>query len=196
VASLLKQSVDFLKEDIYEQDYRTTYGEGTPIYDRLSEIYQAVKENPEDPVLVQQAVQGMTALQQEFEEIDCASDIKVSLKPICKNVRASLYLFLHDTTTEINQALKAARNAEQAEQPEQPEQPEIEGIGNAYAAGNADYAEGPVVGGAEERRRADDERIRAARAAFAEQNRESEARGDRALAEVQRLSAAVPPAPE
>ena len=106
VASLLRRSVNFLKEDPYETDYRREYGQGTPIYDRITAIYQTVKRNPQDPVAIQQAETDLSTLQQQA---DCESDINVTLKPICKNVRASLYLFLHDTATSEDEILAAGR---------------------------------------------------------------------------------------
>jgi hypothetical protein len=127
VASLLKRSIDFLKEDVYEADYKQEHGQGTEPYNTIKQIYETVKENPKDIEVVEQAQQQITELKDQFEEIGCASDLKVALKPICKNVQASLYLFLHDTATEINQALQAAREAEH---------PELSGFGNAYGAGN------------------------------------------------------------
>jgi uncharacterized membrane protein YgcG len=101
---LLRRSVNFLKEDPYETDYRREYGQGTPIYDRITAIYQTVKRNPQDPVAIQQAETDLSTLQQQA---DCESDINVTLKPICKNVRASLYLFLHDTATSEDEILAA-----------------------------------------------------------------------------------------
>ena len=103
---MLRRSVNFLKEDTYETEYRREYGQGTPIYDRISAIYQTVKRNPQNPVAIQQAETDLTALQQQA---DCESDINVTLKPICKNVRASLYLFLHDTATSEDESLAAGR---------------------------------------------------------------------------------------
>jgi hypothetical protein len=176
VADLLKQSVDYLKEDVYETDYKQDHSQGTEPYDRIKQIYETVKENPKDAEVIQQAQQQMMELKDQFEEMGCASDLKVALKPICKNVQASLYLFLHDTATDINQALQVAREVDQ---------PELRGFGNAYGAVNAlanappDYNQPDDI---EERRRAE-------RAAFYAQNAESEERVDRALAEVARLSA-------
>ena len=127
VASLLKRSIDFLKEDKYESDYKEEHGAGTEPYNTIKQLYDSVKDDPKDVERIEAAHQTINDMKEHFEEIGCASDLKVALSPICKNVQATLYLFLHDTATEINQALQSARDAEH---------PELRGFGNAYGAGN------------------------------------------------------------
>ena len=111
IAQMLQGTVNFLKTDPIEEKYDSAREE--PLYPVVKELYDGVKENPDDQGVIDQATTRFSELKDEHQEEGCDTDINIAMKQRCSGVKAGLYLGLYDIRKSVDESLKQMRPIQQ-----------------------------------------------------------------------------------
>ena len=111
IAQMLQGTVNFLKTDPIEEKYGHDRDE-EPV-PSLKQLYDGVKENPDDQGVIDQATTRFSELKDEHREEGCDTDINIAMKQRCSGLKAGLYLGLYDIRKSVDESLKQMRPIQQ-----------------------------------------------------------------------------------
>ena len=111
IAQMLQGTVNFLKTDPIKETYDGAREE--PPYPALQDLYDRVKENPDDQDVIEEASTSFTELKNGFQPEGCDTDINIAMKQRCAGVKAGLYLGLYDIRKSVDESLKQMRPIQQ-----------------------------------------------------------------------------------
>ena len=111
IAQMLQGTVNFLKTDPIKETYNGVREE--PPYPALQDLYDRVKENPDDQDVIEEASTSFTELKNGFQPEGCDTDINIAMKQRCAGVKAGLYLGLYDIRKSIDESLRRMRPIQQ-----------------------------------------------------------------------------------
>jgi hypothetical protein len=111
IAQMLQGTVNFLKTDPIKETYNGAREE--PPYPALQDLYDRVKENPDDQDVIEEASTSFTELKNGFQPEGCDTDINIAMKQRCAGVKAGLYLGLYDIRKSIDESLRRMRPIQQ-----------------------------------------------------------------------------------
>lgn len=111
IAQMLQGFTSFLKKDPIEESYDGAREE--PPYPAVKDLYDRVKENPDDQDVIEEASTSFTELKNGFQPEGCDTDINIAMKQRCAGVKAGLYLGLYDIRKSIDESLTKMRPIQQ-----------------------------------------------------------------------------------
>jgi hypothetical protein len=111
IAQMLQGFTSFLKTDPIEESYDGAREE--PPYPAVKDLYDRVKENPDDQDVIEEASTSFTELKNGFQPEGCDTDINIAMKQRCAGVKAGLYLGLYDIRKSIDESLTRMRPIQQ-----------------------------------------------------------------------------------
>ena len=111
IAQMLQGFTSFLKTDPIEESYDGAREE--PPYPAVKDLYDRVKENPDDQDVIEEASTSFTELKNGFQPEGCDTDINIAMKQRCAGVKAGLYLGLYDIRKSIDESLRRMRPIQQ-----------------------------------------------------------------------------------
>jgi hypothetical protein len=111
IAQMLQGTVNFLKTDPIEKAYAEDRDED-PV-PALKQLYERVKENPDNQRVIDEATTGFTELKDQHQEEGCDTDINIAMKQRCSRLKAGLYLGLYDIRKSIDESLTRIRPIQQ-----------------------------------------------------------------------------------
>jgi len=111
IAQMLQGTVNFLKTDPIKETYDGARDE--PPYPALKDLYDRVKENPDNQDVIEDASTSFTELKNGFQPEGCDTDINIAMKQRCAGVKAGLYLGLYDIRKSVDESLKQMRPIQQ-----------------------------------------------------------------------------------